>query len=220
MRMPQEEEERSEGVNTEEKQALSGIVSDVANFAPVDAPGPLSVENLGPDKELFIVRMPIGMVRPARLANVNLTLDSKKKRTIKIDNKVFSVSAYESSALASTHCIFLPDESGEHQQVNLNIAGQVVLKHEPMSSSDSTTIDIDNLRAVQHQPPSDIRERNFLSRPKSDKRILTQIEEEPLQESPKKKKKKKKQKDAEVEENMEEEDTSVVSPSKKKKHKK
>ncbi|XP_037778995.1 uncharacterized protein LOC119575447 [Penaeus monodon] len=224
MRMPQEEEQE-EG-KTEAKQELSGIVPDVSEFAPVENPGPLSLENLGPDKELFIVRMPHGMVQPPKLANVNLTLDIKKKRSIQIDNHLLSVSAYESSTVGSTPSLFLPDDDGELHQVKLNITGQIILKHEPLSSSDKTTIDINNLRAVRHQPPSDIRERNFLSRSKTEKRTLVQAtEEETLEGNSKKKKKKKKKKrqeEAEIEENMEvEEEEEAVSkkPPKKKKHK-
>lgn len=220
MRMPQEKGQESEDGKTEAKQELSGIVPDVAEFAPVENPGPLSLEHLGPDKELFIVRMPYGMVQPPKLANVNLTLDSKKKRSVQIDNHLLSVSAYESSTVGSTPSIFLPDDDGELHQVKLNIAGQIILKHEPQSSSDNPTIDINTLRAVKHQPPSDIQERNFLSRSITEKRILVQAtEEETPEENPKKKKKKKKKKqeEAEIEENMEEEVS--IKPSKKKKHK-
>ncbi|XP_047489759.1 uncharacterized protein LOC125039638 [Penaeus chinensis] len=222
MRMPQEEEQ--EESKTDAKQELSGIVPDVSEFAPVENPGPLSLENLGPDKELFIVRMPQGMVPPPKLANMNLTLDVKKKRSIQIDNHLLSVSAYESSTVGSTPSIFLPNDDGELHQVKLNIAGQIILKHEPLSSSDKTTIDINNLRAVQHQPPSDIQERNFLKRSKTEKRTLVQATEEETLEvnskKKKKKKKKKKQEEAVIEENMEEEEEEVsIKPSKKKKHK-
>lgn len=43
-------------------QVLSGIVSNVEDFAPIEDAGCLKMEDLGPDKELYIFRMPVGVV--------------------------------------------------------------------------------------------------------------------------------------------------------------
>ncbi|XP_053636840.2 uncharacterized protein [Cherax quadricarinatus] len=175
------------------KKILSKVIADFDEYNQVGEPGALQNEDLDSDTELYLFVIPSELINPYSLINKEVVIGSSKGKDLIVEEQHCRIVTYENSSVADTPTLFLPDEMGMLHIANSEIKGQVLIRSQPRNLVSQPKINIDDLRSVQHKPPADIKERNFLSNAGNVARKRTVVEEndgELTQVSKRKKKKK------------------------------
>ncbi|KAG7170953.1 hypothetical protein Hamer_G012526 [Homarus americanus] len=138
-----------------------------------------------------------GEVNPLNLINTEVVISDKKGQNLNVEGLQYKIVSYKNSKVADSPTLFLPDEIGHLHRVNSEVKGHVIIKGQPRNFVNNKRIDIHALRSIRHQPPTDIRERNFLSKTGNEKESKSRkrsVVEEMDEVSPRTKKQKKKKK--------------------------
>ncbi|XP_042218570.1 uncharacterized protein LOC121863804 isoform X2 [Homarus americanus] len=176
---------------------LSKITEKPSEFIPLQEPGAAQEQDIDLNTELYIFTIPQEIVNPLNLINTEVVISDKKGQNLNVEGLQYKIVSYKNSKVADSPTLFLPDEIGHLHRVNSEVKGHVIIKGQPRNFVNNKRIDIHALRSIRHQPPTDIRERNFLSKTGNEKESKSRkrsVVEEMDEVSPRTKKQKKKKK--------------------------
>ncbi|XP_045593942.1 uncharacterized protein [Procambarus clarkii] len=142
---------------------LSKVTNKPDDYSFLEEPGAAKVQNLDSNTELYIFAIPSKTLDPLNLVNAHIVIGGTKEQNLIVQKQQYRIVTCENSSADDTSTLFLPDEKGELHAVNSMVKGRVMIRGQLGDLDNHSRINIDDLRCVQHKPPTDIKERNFWS---------------------------------------------------------
>ncbi|XP_076064181.1 uncharacterized protein LOC143038614 [Oratosquilla oratoria] len=144
-----------------EGKVLEGLVDNPDEWDIVKENGPLTTEDLTGNKELYLIRMPLGMVDPMHLIDVDIKDEEESQiKKIEVNSEMYEAVFYNCGKFQPS--LFLPKDNGTLHHIQEKLKGQILLQKGLNTSSRVPVIDIEALKSVIHSPPSDLKTRPFL----------------------------------------------------------